>query len=276
MNNDERMRQFRHQVQGLTDGEREKRAREFEHKLPGVAVGTSLVYRVAQQVAIGAGVWIVARQTNRESFKYVGQTGYTAKDITCKPKTADRNNAFPPAGDRAGETAGLVTSPRLCPTSFTRDRLQTALEEWQKFERILDNDHYGYSVHLGDKHHGCLKREGKFIHGDLDLFDVINPQMVRDEKIFDEKIEGHTNKFTVLGRHIGDQINELLPAPMVLHGGQAQYGAFLDEGLFVFAPHGQRQPFELMSRIQARLWYKTRWPGRVPAGAGKDWLLQEM
>jgi hypothetical protein len=242
-------------------------------------VGANPVYGAVQQAADRLKAWIVTRKTNEESFQYVGRPGYAAKEITCKPKTADRNNQVPWAKDvRVMQTAGLVASPKLCPTAFSSAaKLNKALEIWKMFEReYLKDDSSGYAVNLRENsaHFGCLMKNHRFVHGDLDLFDVIKPSSATGERSFEEKVALETNVYTALARLAGNLINNILHCEMVLHGAQAQhdeYGTWDDKGVQVFAPDGRT--FELGSTVQARLWYATRWPGRVPAAVSRDWLL---
>lgn len=277
MDNTERMRQFARDTRGLSPADRDQRALAYEGKLLAFAVGGNPVYRAVQQVAGRMQAWIVTRKTNEASFQYVGRSGYTAKDITCKPKTADRDNRV--AWTRhyqSMRTAGLVASPTVCPAAFSSPaRLNQAREIWKMFERGYLTGNHGYEVNLreGSAHYGCLRRNHMFVHGDLDLFDVIRtPKPTGEpERIHQEQIDLETNRYTAVTRLAGNLINGALQCKVVLHGAQAHYGSFDDQGVQVFAPDGRT--FELASTVQARLWYATRWPGRVPVGVTQDWLL---
>ena len=115
------------------------------------------------------------RQTNRESWKYIGLPGYFPKPITCKAKTADRN-AGAGAGRAAYETAGLVVNPTVHKGVFNGDKAAKALDLWRDFNAdFVQRKGSGYSVNMDAKakHFGCVQYKGDYLYSDYDLYDII-------------------------------------------------------------------------------------------------------
>jgi hypothetical protein len=261
----------------MDDGERARRLTGFEaacQALPADVFLYSCVGRAARET----GFWIVARKTNEDALPYIGKANYVPKSISCKPKTADQNATVTVNGAvRSLRTAGLVASPEVVPTAFSGGRLHTALWLWRDFARkhlgAADAEHYEVDTRPSSQHYGCLKKGTAWIHGDLDLFDVIKGSPLpaslgaRNERIRTETLEGQTNRYTEYARVVGNKINMLVGAPMVQHGAQAQFGDFDSEALDVFAPDGRM--FALPNRMTARAWYLLRWPGRTTVAALK-------
>ena len=243
----------------------------FEAQLPRLAANVRL-YQCLGRVANETGYWIVARRTNPEALPYIGNPMYTPKGISCKAKTAKHNGTATVGGRLiTTSTAGLVTDPTLVPTAFGPGALPQALPLWHAFarEKLGTSSAFGYSVdhRPGSRHYGCLMKHGKWVHGDLDLFDVVKPAAVgaRPDRIRHETVEDEKNVYSEATRIIGNRINATIGAPIVQHGAQAHYGDFDSEALDVFAPDGRM--FALPTRTHARGWYLLRWPGRASAAA---------
>src|SRR5262245_53301564 len=73
-----------------------------------------------------AGLWILVRETNAESLKYIGLPLHRPKGMDCKAKTADFNVG-------SYRHAGLVVQPFLCPRAFKDYKINKAKSEWCKF-----------------------------------------------------------------------------------------------------------------------------------------------
>ncbi len=66
--------------------------------------------------------WIILREPNELSDRWIGRAGYKPKRVTCKAKSAD---------DPVHPLGGLVVDPKLCPDAFASQSLTTVLETWE-------------------------------------------------------------------------------------------------------------------------------------------------
>lgn len=152
---------------------------------------------------------ILVRATNEASIAWIGQPGYQAKPIDCKPKTADINIFI---NDQYVECAGLVGCPELLPPQAYKKKFSDVMDTWKSFKSkmvskqlnsgvkiFLRQDSHGfYAVDndSGSRHYGCLliskqqppddfdltkehSRRWKannmaYIHGDYDLYGIID------------------------------------------------------------------------------------------------------
>jgi hypothetical protein len=265
--------------------DRERALRLFEGRCAQFPAGANRVAMAASGAAIALQMWIVARQTNARSLAYVGRSGYVAKPMSCKPKTADRHGVA--RGGSGGESlcAGLVVDPtRFGPEIFVSSRKrEKAMEAWTHIPRdSKGNLDRGYSLdeRPGSRRFGCLLLNGCYIYGDLDLFDVIKASKPINNMIREEKIGPDISLDNEYVRLARNAINDRAKVEIVLHGGHTAFGSFEDERLDVFPPDPARLPFTLSDAFAARAWYALRWPGRVPVGVldhrtKADWLFQQ-
>ncbi len=262
----------------------------FENDLPQLSSKEPL-YAAISKTARKLNMWIVARQTNPESLKYIANPNYCSKSISCKPKTASLGAiVFENGTQITSQSSGLVADPTRIPGAFHPSKLDKALQIWKEFaKKHLDKlSDQGYEVDRrpNSRHYGCLMKDRKWIHGDLDLFDVImisrETGKAKDQKVnrpidhekenisrkaavamdirLGTRIEGEENYYMDPTRVVGEKINMLLGKRMVHHGAQISFGGFDSEALDVFAPDGRM--FELPTRTHARGWYFRRWPDR--------------
>ena len=218
--------------------------------------------RVFAEAAQKFKVWLIVRQTNSESLKYIGRSHYFPKPITCKAKTADEDAKPGPGMPRPGyETAGLVVDPSVHPNVFSGDKAGSALKYWKEFKSdYLDTKHPDYKLDRdrNSPHYGCVLYKDKYLHGDYDLYDIILP--------------GRPN-LAVVGERDGvpdfrpahlfpleDFINGRIGAEMVHHGGQFQFSEHTNDIVEIFGPKGERdtQP--------AAPWYAKNFPQRRAPG----------
>lgn len=133
--------------------------------------------RVFEKAARTFHVWLVVRQTNPASWKYIGLSGCFPKPITCKAKTAD-TDALSEAGMPRGryDTAGLVVDPTVHKHIFRGDKAIKARDLWKDFKSehlaVKGTDH-AVDGDPRSPHYGCVKYKGKYLHGDCDLYDII-------------------------------------------------------------------------------------------------------
>jgi hypothetical protein len=236
---------------------------------------------IFRDVAKTHGVWVLVRRSNNRSLRYIGRTGYMPKRIDCKAKTAIL--------DVTGrELAGLVVVPPIHVEAFTRPKRAKAMQCWQRFlmdhgvpssrkakpiEQGLEeakslNDKRGpYTVDLDERsrHYGCLMFQGRWIHGDYDLKDIIPVGQERRNIALVEELHGQPNMRGPKLAMVQDYVNLRIGVPMVQHGAEAQYADHADERVDVFGPNGQE--FTLKNARQTKLWY-DKMQRRVLAMAG--------
>jgi hypothetical protein len=221
--------------------------------------------RIFFEAAKEFNVWLVLRQTNRESLKYIGRSLYFPKPITCKAKTADCD---PPQG--AGMpgvkyvTAGLVVDPTVHGNVFSGGKMAAQiLGLWKKFKsEQLDIKGSDYSVDRDSRstHFGCVKYKGKYLHSDYDLYDII--------------VVGHERaNLAVVGERAGVPdfrpprlfalerfINGRIGSTMIQHGGQFQFSEHTNDTVEVFGPEGEAFVGP------AAPWYAEHFPHRKAPG----------
>jgi len=208
-------------------------------------------------------VWLVVRQTNPASWKYIGLSKYFPKPITCKAKTADLDSLLPGKPRARYDTAGLVVDPKVHGNVFSSGKLHSALGLWTKFKaEYLDVAGSGYTVDrdVKSRHFGCVQFREKYLHGDYDLYDII--------------VVGHESaNLAVVGRRDGvpdyrparlfrieEFVNGRIGAEMVHHGGQFQYSEHTSDVVEIFGPQGER------ATAPAATWYAKNFPHRRAPG----------
>jgi hypothetical protein len=171
-------------------------------------------------------VYILVRQTNPASLKYVSQPGYYPKPAAIKAKTADIDP--PPFSYQVNgqsrtvqhRVAGLVPNPWFQPAVYGGSKLAKAKDYWLETldvalspgsnipaagahahstwpawakERWSARTHWRWKIDVdpASPHFGCLQiaRDDvpwSYVHGDYDLKDVI----VKGAETFNERAEG--------------------------------------------------------------------------------------
>lgn len=202
------------------------------------------------QTAVDFGWWILVRATNPASLPYIGRSGYCPKPPTCKAKTAE-----------AGAFAGLVVNPEVVRDAFPdAKKLSKARKIWTQFY-VGGKTPPGYSIDAAGAHAGCVRFEQQLIHGDYDLFDVVNPRLpthwialaTSNSTAAEDMISWHQMQVKPI-------LNSRLGISMIQHGVQAAFGTFEDEWVLLFGPHGER---ECLSKSDLEEFYRTHFSGRV-------------
>lgn len=175
-------------------------------------------------------LWILVRRTNVESLKYIGKAGYVPKRIDCKAKTADYNiGKF--------ELAGLVVDPDIHPNAFKPGKLAKAIQSWKSMEGQMGS--YQIESSTGSKHFGCLKIHGQYIHGDYDLYDIIDPKQPHRNLALVSVKHGMPHLIGANTQKVKDYVNPRIGSPMIQHGGEAQYADMSEQSIDVFGPGGE-------------------------------------
>lgn len=244
-----------------------------------MAIGDTILDRhkllfaaVAKEPPSGLGVWILVRGTNKESLKCLSRDDYkirfTPKPIDCKAKTA-----------RKGPCAGLVVNPHNAQNAFDDDDRKKAIELWDDWDKkkgnplLFSERKDRYSEETTGSLEGCIKLEGKYIHGDYDLKAIIVPGHESATIALITELHGVSNvrhgpRFYEVQR----RINATIGADMVQHGAEDEYTGHSDDSIFVFGPKGEYEELRGMAHVQS--WYdkfrrKTldaNFRGGVPAG----------
>lgn len=240
---------------------------------------------VFQAAAVQKKVWILVRATNPKSLEYVGRKGYTPKPVDCKPKTADA-----PGHD----AMGLVADPFVIPDAFKPGKRIKAQELWRRNARFLklplpkglralpdlktkklaaannvvlpSPPRMGYAVDPDPgPRFGCLRLNGDYLHGDYDLYDIVDVKSPQ----FHEGIVGVLNGTMHIAIPRLDELrkylNQKIGAPMIQHGGEAQLLDHSDQEIYLFTPAGEVKVLTTAQEI--RQYYFNTFRGREALAA---------
>jgi hypothetical protein len=197
-------------------------------------------------------VWILVRRTNVASLPYIGQPGYTPKRIDCKAKTA----AFdvPPF-----QLAGLVVDPNLHERAFKPEKLAKAKDFWAAMKNSLGSV-YTVDRNEKSKHYGCLMFRGSYIHGDYDLYDVIDRKQTHRNLASLESLHGQPHHRGANVLRVQKFLNDRIGVPMIQHGGEFQYADHSEQAIDAFGPNGE--DVTILNEFSVRSWYETKFGGR--------------
>lgn len=207
---------------------------------------------IFQSAAKSLKLWILVRRTNIESLRYIGRPGYEPKRIDCKAKTADYNiGKF--------ELAGLVVDPDIHPKAFKPAKLAKALQAWKQMEKLVGGT-YQVESRTNSKHFGCLMIHKNYIHGDYDLYDIIDPkQPQRNLGLVAEK-QGSLHVIGANTQKVTTYINTRIGSPMIQHSGEAQYADTSEQSIDVFGPDGE--DFTVINEFALKSIYQDLFKGR--------------
>ncbi|HTZ58670.1 MAG TPA: hypothetical protein VMB49_11255 [Acidobacteriaceae bacterium] len=221
--------------------------------------------RIFFDAAKNFNVWLVLRQTNRESLKYIGLSRYFPKPITCKAKTADYDPAPGTAATRIRyTTAGLVVDPTVHRNVFSGGKTATQVVAlWTNFKsEYLNSKGSDYSIDrdAASVHFGCVQYKGRYLHSDYDLYDIIVVGHERANLALVGERDGAPDfrppRLAALERFINSRIG----SQMIQHGGQFQFSEHTNDTVEVFGPKGE-------SFVgPAAPWYAKHFPHRRAPG----------
>jgi hypothetical protein len=214
---------------------------------------------VFSEAAMRFNCWILVRLTNPASLKYIGKKGYLPKRIDCKAKTADLDT-------RPFELAGLVVDPTVHANAFKPEKLESARESWEPMRNLIGKK-YTVDMERKSKHFGCVQFEGNYIHGDYDLYDVVDmsdPHRTRANLALVDEMYGQDHRRGWLVLPIQRYVNARIGVDMVQHGGEAQYKEHSEQPLHAFGPLGEQ--FTLLNKYSVEHFYETELLGRQPLG----------
>jgi len=201
-------------------------------------------------------VWILVRRTNPRSLDYIGRAGYAPKRIDCKAKTADID--LPPY-----QLAGLVADPNLHPRAFQASKISKARDCWSAMKPLLGSL-YKVNMDTRSSHYGCLQLQGAYIHGDYDLYDIIDVTQAHRNLAAVESLLGQVHRRGPKLLQVQEFINSRIGSPMIQHGGEAQYADHSEQSLDAFGPGGE--DVTILNEYSVRAWYQDRFGGRKTLG----------
>jgi hypothetical protein len=197
-------------------------------------------------------VWILVRRTNRASLEYVTRAGYTPKRIDCKAKTAD-------ADIRPYKLAGLVVDPTIHPKALRPDKAAKARDCWAAMKPLIGTV-YKLDTDIKSKHHGCLQLQGSYIHGDYDLYDVIDVTQAYRNLAAVETLLGQPHRRGAKLLAVQEFINSRIGSPMIQHGGEGQYADHSEQAIDALGP--DCEDVTILNEFSVRGWYENRFGGR--------------
>ena len=201
-------------------------------------------------------VWILVRRTNVESLKYIGKPGYMPKRIDCKAKTADVDIA-------PYTLAGLVVDPTIHDKAFRPGKLHSAKDCWAKMQPLTASP-YTVDTDLRSPHYGCLKLQGSYIHGDYDLYDIIDITQPHRNLAAVDTLLGQPHRRGPKVLTVQEFINSRIGSPMIQHGGEAQYADHSEQSIDAFGPNGE--DVTILNEFSVRGWYENKFGGRKTLG----------
>jgi hypothetical protein len=235
---------------------------------------------VFKQVARDKNVWLLVRLTNAQSLKWAGKANYIPKPISCKAKTADEDN------DVQYQIAGLVADPdpTIHRNKFRKEKLQKAVECWTEFSKKHLEPEYrqtgkgkdGYTLDIDKRsaHYGCVQRNGKYIHADYDLLDIVDATNPKSNDVIKSILDDAPHNYNPRFPEIQQTLNGRMDTPMVQHGGEAQFTYLYEQPIHVFFPktgpngedYSHFDPIIWLNRVTAEHWYQEWFCGRQAAG----------
>ncbi len=206
--------------------------------------------RIFSECAVSLKLWILVRRTNPKSLDYVGRAGFIPKPIECKAKTADE-----------GSQAGLVVSADVLPNVFEPQKRGKALRIWEDFViHHLGKDGFDVDADKNSPRYGCLRQRGKYIYGDYDLYDIVLPDQANRNLALVGKLHDQDHRRGPKFYEVQRFINSRIGAPMVQHGGEAQFTDHSEQILDAFGPQGEQDV--IMTEAEVRAWYLKRFGDR--------------
>jgi hypothetical protein len=220
---------------------------------------------IFKQVAREKGVWILVRDTNEHSLRFIGMPQFSSKPYECKAKTADTHGRDKETG-HTYDIRGLVVSAAIWPDVYDTNKRENALRIWKEFSRAyrldapggIGSDGYSVEMNKNSSYYGCVKKDGNYIFGDYDLFDVFEERhafrnlylasyketLAYKEELGDSaKSKGVHNvgpKYKEVSSMLNSEFAKRGVSTMIHHGSEAQYG-YSYMAVHAFSPRGTYQ-----------------------------------
>jgi len=150
--------------------------------------------------------------------------------------------------------AGLVVDPTIHPKAFKADKAAKARDCWAAMKPLMGTV-YKVDTNHASKHYGCLQLQGSYIHGDYDLYDVIDITQANRNLAAVEVLLGQPHRRGAKVLTVQEFINSRIGSPMIQHGGEAQYADHSEQAIDAFGPEGE--DVTILNEFSVRGW---RWP----------------
>jgi hypothetical protein len=201
--------------------------------------------------------WILVRRTNPASLEYIGKPGFVPKPINCKAKTADHDLG-------TDKLAGLVIDPTDREAAFKPERVQDALKCWKETTQLLGKV-FTVDQGVSSRHRGCLMLQGNYIHGDYDLYDIIDITQAHRNLAAVEVLLGQPHRRGANVLRVQEFVNSRIGSPMLQHGADAQFlSEHRSEPIDAFGPKGE--DVTILNQYSVKAWYQDRFGGRKVLG----------
>jgi hypothetical protein len=208
--------------------------------------------------------WILVRQINPASTAYFGREGFTPKPIDCKAKTAD-------SGRHAGLVIEFPHDDMVARQVYGENKLAEALKCWKDFAAgpLVDPER-SYAIERRNPDFlGCVTLGGKYVYGDYDLYDVVDPGQARRNFAVVDALHGQLHMRSPYHYRVMAYINAQFQFPVVQHSGEAQYKDHSNQFIDVFGPNFEY--FPLQNEAEIRRFYNNYFEGRKALGKGVKW-----
>ena len=123
---------------------------------------------------------------------------------------------------------------------------------------------YQLDKNRNSKHYGCLMLDGKYLHGDYDLYDIILTKHPRGNLAAVETLRGVKHMRGPRFVPIMSFVNHRIGVPMIQHGGEMQFADHSEQSVDAFGPNGEQ--FPLRTKLSIISWYEKAFSGRKPLG----------
>jgi hypothetical protein len=202
-------------------------------------------------------VWILVRRTNPAAFEYIGRPGFYPKPIECKAKTADNDIG-------RYKLAGLVIDPTGREAAFKPGRLADVLACWRQTQPLVGTV-FTVDRDAQSPHCGCLMLQKNYLHGDYDLYDIIDITQPSRNLGAVEVLHGQPHMRGPKFLRVQNFVNSRIGSPVLQHGSDAQYlSEHRKETIDAFGPGGE--DVTLLNQLALQTWYTERFGGRQLLG----------
>lgn len=195
--------------------------------------------------------WILVRVTNVASLNYIGKSDYAPKQIDCKAKTAI-SDVSPYVLN------GLVVDPNIHPGAYP-GKLADAKKYWQQMD--FSKGKYKVNDDKKSEHYGCLMCNEKFIHGDYDLYDIVDISQPQRNLVLVSELEGMEHRVSANLWQVQGKVNSRIGSPMIQHGGEAQFKEHTEQPIDAFGPNGEVEQIKNLNELRG--WYEKKFRGRI-------------
>ena len=159
--------------------------------------------------------------------------------------------------------AGLVIDPTIHPNAFNAHKAAKAKQSWAAMKPLLGSA-YTVDTNTKSRHYGCAKLEGRYIHGDYDLYDVIDITQPHRNLALVETLLGQPHRRGPKVLAVQEFINSRIGSPMVQHAAEAQYADHSEQAIDAFGPNGE--DVTILNEFSVRGWYQKVFGGRKTLG----------